>query len=122
MSGLSVGDEKNYLCANAGQIQSTLMFCIIGKVLFVAKITATQPVAVVRKRALLRQTFQRASRMPCMPVGVLEGKGAQMQMRFRLERRGEAGITVPSPEYPNGIGNGLGCGFPVSFEFQPLPG
>ena len=64
------------------------MFCIIGKVLFVAKITATQPVAVVRKRALLRQTFQRASRMPCMPVGVLEGRSDADAVSLGKERRG----------------------------------
>ena len=47
--------------------------------------------------------------MPCMPVGVLEGRSDADAVSLGKERRGEeAGITVPSPspEYPNGIGHG----------------
>ena len=83
LSGLSIGRRKTIYV----QMQSTQMFCIIGKVLFVAKITATEP--VVCKRALLRQTFQRASRMPCMPVGVLEGRSDADAVSLGKERRGE---------------------------------
>ena len=35
-----------------------------------------------------------------------EGRSDADAVSLGKERRGEAGITVPSPEYPNGIGHG----------------